>query len=101
MKSREEIITDMCYTYRHDYGLDKLPSDPPWTAGMTPDERKGLYNTMSQIYEHNIEPLLNQYKELDEGNSVVLPKDKEHAEAMVKVGMFYLEQQNGKSFRIL
>jgi hypothetical protein len=101
VKSREEIITDMCYTYRHDYGLDKLPSDPPWTAGMTPDERKGLYNTMSQIYEHNIEPLLNQYKELDEGNSVVLPKDKEHAEAMVKVGMFYLEQQNGKSFRIL
>ena len=97
MKSREQIITDMCYTYRHDYGLDKDPNDPPWIAGMTPEERKGLYTTMSQIYEHNIEPLLNQYKELDEGNSVVLPKDKEHAEAMVKVGMFYLEQKNGKS----
>ena len=60
MKSREEIITDMCYTYRHDYGLDKDPNSPSWCAGMTPEERKGLYNTMSQIYENNIEPLLNK-----------------------------------------
>ena len=97
MKTREQIITDMCYTYRHDYGLDKDPSDPPWTAGMTPDERKGLYQTMSQIFEHNIEPLLNQYNSLTEGNSVVIPKDKEHAEAMVRIGMFYLDQKNGKS----
>ena len=97
MKSREQIITDMCYTYRHDYGLVKDPSDPPWTAGMTPDERKGLYQTMSQIFEHNIEPLLNQYNDLNEGNSVVIPKDKEHAEAMVRIGMFYLDQKNGKS----
>ena len=97
MKTHEEIITDMCYTYRHDYGLDKDPNDPSWLSGMTPDERKGLYNTMEQIFKHNIEPLLNQYKDLQEGNSVVLPKDKEHAESMVKVGMFYLEQKNGKS----
>ena len=97
MKTREEIITDMCMTYRHDYGLDKLPGDPPWTAGMTPDERKGLYTTMSQIYEHNTEPLLEQYKDLQDGNSVVVPKDVEHAEALVKMGMFYLDQHNGKS----
>ena len=97
MKSKEEIINDMCYTYRHDYGLDKDPNDPPWTAGMTPDERKGLYQTMSQIFEHNIEPLLKQYNALTEGNSVVIPKDKEHAEAMVRIGMFYLDQKNGKS----
>lgn len=96
MKTKDEIITDMCYTYRQDYGLDKDPNDPPWTAGMTPDERKGLYLTMSQIYEHNIEPVVQKYKDLNEGNSVVLPKDKEHAEAMVRVGMFYLEQKNGK-----
>lgn len=97
MKTREQIITDMCYTYRHDYGLDKHPNDPPWTAGMTPDERKGLYQTMSQIFEHNIEPLLKQYNNLTEGNSVIIPKDKDHAEAMVRIGMFYLDQQNGKS----
>jgi hypothetical protein len=96
MKSKEQIITDMCYTYRHDYGLAKDPSDPSWVAGMTPDERKGLYNTMKQIYENNIEPTVNQYKDLQEGNSVILPKDKDHAEAMVRVGMFYLEKKNGK-----
>ena len=97
MKTREEIITNMCYTYRHDYGLDKDPNDPPWTAGMTPDERNGLYLTMSQIYEHSIKPFVEQYKDLQEGNSVILPKDTDHAEAMVKVGMFYLGQKNGKS----
>jgi hypothetical protein len=63
MKSKEEIITDMCYTYRHDYGLDKDPHSPSWCAGMTPEERRGLYNTMSNIYENNIEPLLKKQGE--------------------------------------
>jgi hypothetical protein len=63
MKSKEEIITDMCYTYRHDYGLDKDPSAPSWCAGMTPEERKGLYDTMAQIYENNIKPWIKLYGE--------------------------------------
>jgi hypothetical protein len=58
MKSREEVITDMCYTYRHDYGLDKDPNGPPWVAGMTPKERKGLYNTMAQIFDNDIAPVM-------------------------------------------
>ena len=58
MKSSEEIITDMCYTYRHDYGLDKDSNDPPWLSGMTPKERKGLYNTMAQIFDNNIAPVM-------------------------------------------
>jgi len=65
MKSREEVITDMCYTYRHDYGLDKDPNGPPWLAGMTPDERTGLYNTMAQIFDNNIAPVM----ELKNGKS--------------------------------
>ena len=56
MKTREEIITDMCMSYRHDYGLNRNPEDPPWVAGMTPEERKGLWNTMAQIYDNNIAP---------------------------------------------
>lgn len=56
MKTREQIITDMCMTYRHDYGLNRTPEDPPWVAGMTPEERKGLWNTMAQIYDNNIAP---------------------------------------------
>jgi hypothetical protein len=58
VKSREEIITDMCYTYRHDYGLDKDPNDPPWLSGMTPSEREGLYNTMAQIFDNSILPVM-------------------------------------------
>ena len=54
--TREQIITDMCITYRHDYGLDRLPTDPPWIAGMTAEERKGLWDTMAQIYDNNIAP---------------------------------------------
>lgn len=65
MKSREEIITDMCYTYRHDYGLDKDPNGPPWLSGMTSEERKGLYNTMAQIFDNNIAPVI----ELKNGKS--------------------------------
>jgi len=61
MKSKEEIITDMCYTYRHDYGLDKDPSSPSWCAGMTPEERTGLYKTMTKIYENNVEPWIKLY----------------------------------------
>jgi hypothetical protein len=59
MKSREEVITDMCYTYRNDYGLDKDPKGPPWIKGMTEAERKGLYNTMANIYDNNIKPIMD------------------------------------------
>ena len=94
MKTKEEIIHSMCLTYRHDFGLRKNPSDPPWVAGMTEEDAKSLYKVMEQIYNNDIEPLLLQAKDLYEGNSVVVPRDKQHAEALVKVGMFYLEQQN-------
>jgi len=54
--TREQIITDMCYTYRHDYGLDRNAKDPPWLSGMTDSERAGLWKTMAQIYDNNIAP---------------------------------------------
>lgn len=91
MKSKEEIITEMCYTYRHDYGLDKDPNDPSWVAGMTQLEREGLYRTMEQLYEHHIKPLVDHYNRLQQGEEIILPRDKDHAEFMVKVGMFYLD----------
>jgi len=58
MKSKEEIITDMCYTYRHDYGLHKSPEDPSWTSGMTEEDAKMLYKVMEQIYNNTIEPYM-------------------------------------------
>ena len=93
MKSKEEIIHDMCMTYRHDYGLRKLDNDPPWTSGMTENDAKMLYKTMEQIYDNDIFPIIDYYQKLERGESVVLPVDEAHANAMVKVGMFYLEQK--------
>lgn len=64
IKSKEEIIHDMCMTYRHDYGLRKKSTDPTWTAGMTEEDAKMLYKTMEQIYTNDIQPLLNHYNKL-------------------------------------
>lgn len=61
MRSKEEIIHDMCMTYRNDYRLRKLPNDPTWTSGMTEEDAKMLYKTMEQIYTNNIEPLVRKY----------------------------------------
>lgn len=60
MKSKEEIIQSMCLTYRHDYGLRKLSSDPSWTAGMTEEDAKSLYKIMEQIYNNDIKPLIDK-----------------------------------------
>ncbi len=90
MKSKEEIIYDMCMSYRHDYGLRKEPNEPSWTAGMTEEDAKMLYKTMEQIYNNNIEPLLNEFNELKEGRSVQVPQSKEHAALMLKLAQMYL-----------
>jgi len=62
MTEKEQTITDMCYTYRHDYGLRKSEGDPSWISGMTEQDAKMLYKTMEQIYNNNIEPLLEQHR---------------------------------------
>lgn len=54
--TREQIITSMCYTYRHDYGLDRKDTDPTWVAGMTQSERQSLWDTMAQIFDNDIKP---------------------------------------------
>ena len=84
----------MCMSYRHDYGLRKLKTDPPWTSGMTEEDAKMLYKTMEQIYTNDIAPLVEEAKRLVDGDAVPIPKDEEHAMFMVKMGMFYLEQKN-------
>ena len=39
-----------------------------------------------------VEEYTEELRKLNDGESVVLPKNREHAEAMVRVGMSYLEQ---------
>lgn len=62
MKTRHQTISDMCYTMRHDYGLDKYPGE--WGSGMTDDERRALYQQMAQLYDHYIDPLVTEINEL-------------------------------------
>jgi hypothetical protein len=62
LKTREQIITSMCYTYRHDYGLVK-EADPggftfPLESGMTEDERRLLWQQMAQIFDNDIAPYM-------------------------------------------
>ena len=55
----------MCYTYRHDYGLRKEQGEPSWTSGMTTKDAEMLYKTMEQIYNNNIEPIIEHYKGIE------------------------------------
>jgi hypothetical protein len=66
MKDKNQIITDMCYTYRHDYGLRKDPNEPHGLAGMTDQDAKMLYKTMEQIYTNNIKPHLKELQDVFE-----------------------------------
>lgn len=74
MKTREDIITSMCYTWRHDYGLIKEPTNydgntaneifaaDRLSSGMRPDERKALWRSMAQIFDNDIAPYM-EFKE--------------------------------------
>lgn len=92
MKTREQIITSMCYTYRHDFGLVVDNEEAMYTlSGITANQRKQIWNTMAQIFDNNIAPMLEDYRRVDSGEHIILPKSKEHAENMLRVATFYLE----------
>lgn len=60
MKTREEIINNMCMTFRHDYGLRISEDDRMYTlmSGMTEREAQALYNDMAQIFDNDIAPYM-------------------------------------------
>jgi hypothetical protein len=53
--SRENIINNMCFTYRHDYSIIKSEAGG-FSSGMTAEERTYLWNTMAQIFDNDIVP---------------------------------------------
>jgi hypothetical protein len=55
--TREKIITSMCYTYRHDYGLTKSSGDR-LGSGMTREQQQALWQQMAQIFDNNIAPYM-------------------------------------------
>ena len=59
MKTRDEIITSMCYTYRHDYGLEKQVGTgfaDIISSGTTEQERQWIWAIMAQIFDNDIVP---------------------------------------------
>ncbi len=49
----------MCYTWRHDYGLDKPEGDnfaSKLASGMTQEQREFLWKQMAQIFDNDIAP---------------------------------------------
>ena len=86
MKTREEIINSMCYTWRHDFGLDKHPNDDSFVAGMTAIERVLLWNAMAQIFDNDISPLLDEANDIQNGSRIVLPKNPRTSRSYVGSG---------------
>jgi hypothetical protein len=64
MRSRDEVITSMCYTWRHDYGIVKDPEYKNYqndvidsiSSGMYQWEREQLWKQMAQIFDNDIAP---------------------------------------------
>ncbi len=54
--TREQVITNMCFTFRHDYGLENDNPSDPLSAGMTQQEREWLWRDMAQIFDNDIAP---------------------------------------------
>jgi len=55
----------MCYTIRHDYGLDKDIGNgfvSEMSASMTQQERDSLWREMSQVFDNDIAPYM-EFKE--------------------------------------
>jgi hypothetical protein len=58
-RTREEIIENMCMTYRHDFGMDKYEFFGGLiSTGMTDDERNFLRRQMAQIFDNDIAPYM-------------------------------------------
>lgn len=91
--NREQIINDMCMTFRHDYGLRISEDDRMYTlmSGMTEHEAHALFNDMAQIYDNIIASILEDYRKVNDGEAITVPKNKEHAESMLRVAQWYLD----------
>ena len=93
MINREQIINNMCMTFRHDYGLVISEDERMYTlnSGMTELERQGLFSTMSLVFDHHFATSLEEYRKVNEGEAITIPKSTEHAKAMMGVAQWYLD----------
>jgi hypothetical protein len=78
MTKKEQVVTEMCESYRSDYHINKDPNGPPWLLGLTPFERRGLRLSMSALYDTIIQ-LKKEHDELER------PTNKNHHRRKRKV----------------
>jgi hypothetical protein len=93
---RDQIINNMCLTFRHDYGIVITEEDRMYSlaAGMTKREREALFNDMAQVFDHHFAHFatgLEEYRKINEGELITMPKSKEHAKYMILIAEHYLK----------
>jgi hypothetical protein len=65
MATRESIISSMCYTFRHDYGLDKYTDEGNIvSSGITVEQRKAIWNQMAQLFDNCVTPSMEFKRDL-------------------------------------
>lgn len=96
MKTREEIINNMCMTFRHDYGLRISEDDRMYTlmSGVTEREAQELFNTMAQIFDNDIAPLIDSAMKYEAGTHIPIPANAEYARGMILVAENYLKHNS-------
>ena len=94
--NREQIINNMCLTFRHDYGLRISEDDRMYTlmSGMTEMEAQALFNDMAQIFDNDIAPLIENAKRYEEGTHIPIPVSAAYAKAMILVAENYLKHNS-------
>lgn len=83
----------MCMTFRHDYGLEISEDDRMYTlmSGMTKRERESLYQSMAQIFDNDIAPILENAMKYEAGTHCPIPKNIEQAKGMLLIAENYLK----------
>ena len=64
VKTRDQIITSMCYTFRHDYGLPEGLGNGYFSelsSGITDVERRALRQSTAQIFDNDIVPVFQEH----------------------------------------
>ena len=81
----------MCYTYRHDFGLIVDNDEAMYSlSGITRNERQRIWNTMAQIYDNDIAPMLEDYRQVNEGEAITLPKSSNTSNKNTHIGFSFL-----------
>ena len=80
-------------TFRHDYGLRISEDDRMYTlmSGMTEREAQELFNTMAQIFDNDIAPLIQNAMNYEAGTHIPMPANAEYARGMILVAENYLK----------